>query len=188
LRRLASLIFLLSAGAWASPLTWTLQGVTFTDGGTASGSFVFDATSGIFSSINITTTTGSVLTGANYTFPDPGNVAHNGPAELFMVTSNAADLTGTPILTLIWASNLTNAGGIVPFSSTLNSGETTCTSPTCSSIDQTTGRTTTAGAISAPASVPEPATILLVGSALAVLGWWRTHSCGPCSHSCEHKL
>lgn len=173
LRKLGSLLFMLSVGAYASPLTWTLQGFTFGDGGTASGSFVFDASSGAYSSINISTTSGSVLTGATYMFPDPANAPFNGPAELFVVTSNAPDLTGTPVLTLIWASNLTNAGGTVPLSGSLSSGESTCTSPTCSSINQSTVRTTTAGSVSAPSSVPEPATIMLVGCALITLAWKR---------------
>src|SRR5262245_57223502 len=46
LRFLSLLALLAAAGvppqASASPLTWTLVGVTFSDGGTASGSFVFD--------------------------------------------------------------------------------------------------------------------------------------------------
>jgi PEP-CTERM motif len=172
LRKLGSLLLLFSAGACAGPILWTLQGVTFNDGGTASGSFLFDAGTGQYSSINITTTSGSVLTGATYAFPDPANAPFNGPAELFMVASNAPDLTGSPFLSLIWQSNLTGAGGTIPFSTTLNSGETTCTSPTCSSINQSKVRLATAGAVTT-AAVPEPGTFVLVGVALAAVGLRR---------------
>ena len=35
----------LAAAAHAAPVTWTLTGVTFDDGSTASGSFVYDGVS-----------------------------------------------------------------------------------------------------------------------------------------------
>lgn len=163
----AGLLFsLMSVCACANQITWTLEGVTFTDGGTASGSFVFDANLDAYSSINIVTTNGSVFTGSDYTFPDPANAPFTGPSELFMVTSNAANLTGTPFLDFIWTSNLTNAGGTDGFST---SGESSCTSPTCSSIDQTNVRLINGGSITS-ATVPEPASFLLLGSALAAVG------------------
>jgi len=46
--------------AQAAPVTWNLQNVVFNDGAIASGYFVYDADTGIYSSIDITTTdTGS---------------------------------------------------------------------------------------------------------------------------------
>ena len=41
--------------------------MTFDDGGTASGSFVYDAVTNTYSAINVTTTTGATLAGATYT-------------------------------------------------------------------------------------------------------------------------
>jgi hypothetical protein len=38
----------------ANPITWYLSGVRFSDGGTASGSFVYDAINDAYSSVNIT--------------------------------------------------------------------------------------------------------------------------------------
>jgi hypothetical protein len=49
-----------------APVTRNLSGVTFGEGGTASGSFVFDSSTNTYSSINITTTSGSTLTGTTY--------------------------------------------------------------------------------------------------------------------------
>jgi len=101
--KISALFVLLSVGACAGPITWTLQGVTFADGGTASGSFVFDATADVYSSINITTTVGSVLGGSTYGYPNAGIVG--GPFDLITVASNAADLTGTPVLYVYWATS-----------------------------------------------------------------------------------
>jgi hypothetical protein len=57
----------------AIPLTWTLLGVTFYDGGTAHGSFVYDADLDSYSSFNITTTAGSAFGGATYGDPHRTN-------------------------------------------------------------------------------------------------------------------
>lgn len=46
----------LAAAAHAAPVTWTLTGVTFDDGSTVSGSFVYDAATNQYSNVAITTT------------------------------------------------------------------------------------------------------------------------------------
>src|SRR6478672_6428055 len=51
--------------ASAVPLTWTLQGVNFQDGASASGSFMIESTTGDLLSWNITTTPG-MLAGFNF--------------------------------------------------------------------------------------------------------------------------
>ena len=50
----------------AAPLRWNLDGVTFPDGGSANGSFVYDADTGMYSDIGINTTAGAILGGATY--------------------------------------------------------------------------------------------------------------------------
>ena len=40
----------------AAPLTWTVEPASFPDGGDITGNFTFDATTGIYTSIALTTT------------------------------------------------------------------------------------------------------------------------------------
>ena len=65
----------------AIPLTWTLHNVTFNDGGTASGTYVYDADTNTVSNINIVTTAGSAMPGATYT-----NLSSGAQAYSFNVT------------------------------------------------------------------------------------------------------
>ena len=46
----------LALSAQAAPVLWTLNGVSFDDGSTASGSFVYDAATNLYSNVNIVTT------------------------------------------------------------------------------------------------------------------------------------
>lgn len=55
---------LLPAAFSAAPLLWSVSG-SFADGGTVSGSFLFDPATNAFSSINVVTTAGSVLGGSD---------------------------------------------------------------------------------------------------------------------------
>src|SRR5689334_13211018 len=67
--RLALALVLVAAcasRAQAMPILWSLSDVTFSDGGTASGSFVFDVDTGIITDLDVTTTGGSVLPGHHY--------------------------------------------------------------------------------------------------------------------------
>jgi len=131
LRRVALLVALSAATSFAVPVTWTLSGVAFADGGTASGSFVYDADTGLYSSFNITTTTGSARTGATYHF---GTNIY-APGYSLMVTVGSGDLTGTPALYLVFSSILTNAGGTVPLVLGMDpdttSSEDSCINATC---------------------------------------------------------
>ena len=55
-----------SLPANASTIDWTLSGVTFDDGGTATGTFSTDSTSGDVTAFDIVTTAGTTLGGATY--------------------------------------------------------------------------------------------------------------------------
>ena len=64
------LLFSFPLPSFASTIVWTLDGVTFEDGGTASGTFAVESTTGAVTSFNISTTAGTILDGATYA---PGN-------------------------------------------------------------------------------------------------------------------
>jgi hypothetical protein len=67
MKKLIAAFLLLGFGsAQAIPVIWTLEGVLFEDGGTASGSFVYDADTSTFSDTYIVTTSGSMFPGEAY--------------------------------------------------------------------------------------------------------------------------
>jgi len=94
------------------PIAYSLVGVQFDDGGTASGTFIFDPATGLYSNVNITTTNGSARTGATYAFvcgqdvPTCTGVAPNS-TQLLNLTTTDADQTGEPGLALFF----TGVGG-----------------------------------------------------------------------------
>src|SRR5258708_39158259 len=55
-----------TAAAHAAPVAYTLIGVTLSDGGTASGTFNYDAAAKTYSNLNIVTTTAGTRSGATY--------------------------------------------------------------------------------------------------------------------------
>lgn len=102
-----------SAVALATPVTWTLTGVTFADGGTATGWFVYDADTGAISDWSV-----SVAGGDTATFPALTYMPATGGALNSVSTAGLINftLTGTNRqIRLAFASPLTNAGGTVAF-------------------------------------------------------------------------
>ena len=157
--------------ASADSILWTLSGVTFSDGGTASGSFVQTAPD-VFSSISITTTAGTSFGGATYSTLSgvfPGSSSTTG----FIAGAASGDFTGTGLLMLIFDNPLMNTGGTVTdFLTTgdVNGGlEGTCDDATCSS--QTEDRFITGGSASSTFGVvtPEPSALSLLVVALGAL-------------------
>jgi hypothetical protein len=154
---------LLLAGGWvptaqSSPITWTLVDVSFTDAGTASGTFVYDADLNTYSDIRITTTSGSAFGGATYT-------AFRGGSRTSLVTrsSDASDATGLTTLHLLFLPPLTNIGGLAAIRPSPDpSFEGTCFSTDCSSF--VLHRGILSGSV---AAVPAPATLPLLLSGLA---------------------
>jgi hypothetical protein len=165
--------FLLTFSATAQPLTWFLQGVTFGDGGTASGSFNFDPDAGtpcrtgaspcgLFSNVQIRTTTGSSRTGATYTFvcgqdvPTCTGVSPNS-TQVLNLTTTSANQTGLPAFALFFTGvsgvppqGLTDFGGSIDISNSsasVGTGlEASCADAACSA-PAAPSRATTAGTV-----------------------------------------
>ena len=153
------LFFAVSTAAFAAPVEWTLQDVQFEDGGTAYGSFTFDADLGQFSDVNVTTTSGTMFSGLEY----DGCHGFFGCTESAIVVGIDSDLNQWFGFAL--DSPLTNAGGtrqlvIAPCQAS------------CEIVDIDTGsvRNVVSGSVSA---VPIPTAVWLFGSALAGLGFVR---------------
>jgi hypothetical protein len=166
---LAASTLLFAAAADAAPVTWNLQNWTFDDGGTASGSFVFDASTGRYSSVSVLSTNGTVRTGARYVLPNPTSAGNANFAA--WVTGLFADFTGTPVIAVNWLSALTDAGGTVGANLAGFHGEYACGGVSCASAE-TPARFLRSGAVTTVA-VPLPATLPLVGLALTMLAALR---------------
>lgn len=171
----AAAVALSPRSAEATTIRWTLDGATFNDGATASGSFDYDAVTQSLTNLDITTTAvtpilidihGSVSGGHHW-------IDLNGdyppyPAIGFAVVDLPlpADVTGKEFLALGFVTPLTNAGGTIALLT--GGGEGFCTAADCS-----TGhyhRFFTAGSvIGTEVPVPEPATLTLVGAGLAAV-------------------
>jgi len=170
----ASVLFVLfsvPSVASADGITWTFSGVTFDDGGTASGSFVYDALNNTYTpgDITVTTTAGTVLTGATYTSVSACCGSSNTGVTL---GPNVNDFTNTPLLFLLFSASLTNAGGTIPLSfgfadTNFDSAEDFCTNSDCSGFSM---RLVTGGEVVGSTGVPEPSSIsLLIGGLIVLL-------------------
>jgi hypothetical protein len=139
--------------------------VTFDDGGTASGSFVYDAVTNMYSAINVTTTTGTTLAGVTYTnLSDVAGSSSTG----FLFGPNNGDLTGASFLMWLFDAPLTNPGIVqVSLPPPIDSIEALCANSDCSTFSS---RSVTGGEVVGTAvATPEPATFSLVGMGLVAL-------------------
>ena len=136
------LLSLMACAASAAPLHWQLNGVTFSDGGSAFGGFDFDAGTGEYTNINLTTTPGSVLQGGYYYSAATGSTA----TTLTGVSTVPIFAQTTMALTLSFSAALTASGGTVTITGS-SASESFCVNPTCSSV--TSQRPITGGTASA---------------------------------------
>jgi hypothetical protein len=159
---LASVAFTLAVtggatAASAASLLWTLSGVTFDDGGTASGTFTTDTGTGLVTGFNfIATTAGSTLGAFTYDNSNSYLYANNFfTANSFILAENPLDGQIDRYIELAFIDPLIN-GGVDP----LAVGAFPVGSYECNNCTPT--RYVTGGLASA---VPEPATwaMMLVG-------------------------
>jgi hypothetical protein len=169
-----------SGTAVARPVQWTLANVTFSDGGTASGSFTYDADTNVFSAVDIVTISGTVVTGQTYAFTcncGPGE----GAAVLFaLAQASNTNLSGAPFLWLPFAAPMTDAGGTIAINNA-NAGfnEGHCTGANCSSAVAPKAARLTGQIVGAPPPAPVPTSVptlsplamILLIAGLAGLGW-----------------
>jgi len=154
LRYLPAVVLLwVVAAAQAVPVQWSVNGLVRDDGGTVSGSFVYDADTDTYSAVNVTTTGGtSPLPGETYTGFDPSGSDASG--LVLQRSQGAGDLTGQNQLLFAFLAPLTNVGGsVTPFLAE----EVSCTSADCSTsinAQSLNGSITGALAPSAPVAVP----------------------------------
>jgi hypothetical protein len=161
----------LPGSAWAVVAQWTLQGVVFDDGGTASGSFSFDTVTNTFSDINVTTTAGSARPGATYHF---AHADFSFPfLSVFLTVDGASDQTGLPLLELVFDPGLDHFA--VQQLVSPGSGEGTCANAPCTIADLTAPvRFLVAGTAVTTTALPTLSTwgtLLFVLSMLAVGTW-----------------
>jgi hypothetical protein len=136
-------------------VTWTLSGLTFADGGTAAGSFVTDD-AGILTSFDITTTAGSVLRAETFDSASAGVIFSSNPTDFEIgsddgeenleLTAQSADFSAA------------SSPGPVSFASNGTSFE--------SDAGIAAAEDLTSGAANGGAPLPEPVSVVLLGTGL----------------------
>lgn len=107
-------VMAITTAANAVPIQWTVSDTTFDDGGTVSGSFVYDADTNIYSNIRLKTTSGTVGTAAEFgTQCTTPHCLASLPELLFISSSSQANLTNVPLLDIEPSAPLTNTPGTV---------------------------------------------------------------------------
>lgn len=146
--------------ARAIPLTWTLQNATFTDGTSLEGSFIYDASTALLSSWNVSVADSPTALLAAYSYI-PANstsfVQDNFTSFLIELQSSSA----SRYIDLQLSTAPTNGGGTIPL---LITGDV----PNTVEFNQASERSRNAasGSVSANSTVPEPASALLLGGAV----------------------
>lgn len=186
---LASLGF--AAVANAALVQWTLTDVKFMDGGTASGSYVFDASSNTFSRISITTTASEDASSASFSNTCNGaNCASASPAPaqfIIFAPADTSNMTGKQVLLIDLQGPMTDAGGTIPINPPVlptaavqsKAFSTVCPDATCSTPGTTrqivsgevVGRAFVAPTTATAVPTMAPWSLALLSLLLAPLAW-----------------
>ncbi len=163
--RVAITLLFASSIMFGGPVTWDLSHVTFNDGGSASGFFVFNADTHALTAWDISTTAGTALGSFEYTTADSTGSSSN---SLLTLRSNQTFPTGSGpsearFLDLGFATPLSDAGRSVDLIANQPFGGTLGGSGECLNCDPF--RTVTGGAV-VSTSTPEPGPlgVLLAGA------------------------
>ena len=166
---IATVVFALSSAiaAHAVPVQWTLSNAVFDDGGTASGSFVFDAATNDYSNIAISTVAGT--SGSAFTYANIPPVFFKNPGQFFGVSATG-DLTGAGQLFLNFSGPMTDAGGTLDIVLS-SSSQAVCSNADCTFISTPFQRFVSGSIVSSPVSaVPLPAGLALGLTGMAAFG------------------
>jgi hypothetical protein len=174
------LVLSFPSSSLAIPVFWTAD-ITFHDGGTIGGSFIFDEDTAVFSAINLFTQGGTVRGPAAYS-----SVLVQAPSFFIrLVPDNTLpDLTLQPTLTVGWAPRgsltqfgtslgLSNAGGTLQ---AVGAREETCSNANCTSVFPGDSRLQNGfqGVLMGTPLVPEPPSGLLIAIGSSFLASWLT--------------
>ncbi len=170
------------SGGKASPIVWTLSDVTLSDGSSLTGSFVLDADVPVPSTgltqYGIVVSGGSVLPDFTYKPSDPFSSLQfytfggaNGGQTERLNAFRGRDPNGTAfeLLYLDPVMFLTDTGGVVGLDLTNSTGQLSNGEISYATVDLVTG-----SLIGAPASVPEPAALVLCLASIPIaagLSW-----------------
>jgi hypothetical protein len=165
--------------ALAVPVAWTMHGVTLSNGGTVTGTFVYDADANLYSDVSIDVNSDILLNGS--VADDPAMFLHYDDVSNWPVAWDSSTISMTnqwegeyngdaaiesTYQTFSFAQQLTNAGGVISIASGWGELQHVLNFGSGSGYTYTV----TGGNVSA---VPIPAAVWLFGSALAGLGYLR---------------
>lgn len=165
---LAAALLLFVPAATAVPVTWTLDSVSFNDGGTASGWFIADADAPAVTSFEISVAGGNTANFPEFTYTS-ASVGQSAAFNPFIVIFHSGDSSQFGVerqLRLAFVTALTNAGGTVLLD---------VTSPAMSECYNCSPYRAVTGAVTSVEAVPEPATMLLILIPLAIGSVRRRH-------------